>query len=173
VTPLTAIPTIDTDRLRLRAFRSDDLDAHAAHCADAEVMQYLGAGRPLDRALAWRQMATFVGEWTLHGWGMWAVARRADDRLIGRVGFLFPPGWPEVEIGWLLGRDAWGNGHAREAAAAALRFGRERLAIGAPISLIRPGNLRSIALAERLGARLERTIELMGAPALVYRHTTG
>ncbi|HYF57472.1 MAG TPA: GNAT family N-acetyltransferase, partial [Burkholderiaceae bacterium] len=130
----------------------------------------IGTGGPVDRGLAWRQMATFVGEWSLHGHGMWAVASLDDGRLLGRAGFLQPPGWPEVELGWLLAREAWGRGFATEAVAAARAHGRDRLGLRAPISLIRPENARSIALAERLGARLEARVELLGGVALQYRH---
>jgi len=159
-----------TERLHLRMFRERDLDAYAAICADAEVMQHIGAGGPVGRDVAWRQMALFLGEWTLHGHGMWAVERRADGRLIGRVGFLEPEGWPGCELGWLLARDAWGQGYAHEAARAAIACGREQLDLGELISLIRPDNRRSIALAERLGARLGSQMEFMGGQTLLYRH---
>jgi len=151
-------------------FREDDLDAYADMCADAEVMRFIGAGGPVGMDVAWRQMALFLGEWALHGYGMWAVEERASGRLIGRVGFLDPPGWPECELGWLLAREAWGRGLAFEAAQAALAHGRAQLGIRELISLIRPDNVRSIALARRLGATLERTIDFMGAATLQYRH---
>ena len=122
------------------------------------------------RDVAWRHMALFLGAWSLRGHGMWAVERRSDGRLIGRVGFLDPEGWPGCELGWLLARDAWGQGYAREAASAALACGREELGLVEVISLIRPGNAASIGLATRLGATLDRTIDFMGAPTHVYRH---
>ena len=164
------IPQLRTARLLLRAFRQSDLDAYAAMSADAEVMRHIGGGGPVGRDVAWRQMALFLGEWTLHGYGMWALERRADGRLVGRAGFLNPEGWPGCELGWLLEREAWGQGLAFEAAAAARNFGRDALGIGPLISLIREGNQRSIALAERLGAKPDGSVEMLGAQALVYRH---
>lgn len=159
-----------TARLDLRMFREDDLDAYADMCADAEVMRFIGAGGPVGADAAWRQMALFLGEWTLHGYGMWAVEERPSGRLIGRVGFLNPFGWPACEIGWLLARDAWGKGFAFEAASVALAHGRANLGIRELISLIRPDNKRSIALAERLGATLDCKIDFMGGATLQYVH---
>jgi RimJ/RimL family protein N-acetyltransferase len=162
--------TITTARLRLRMFREQDLDAYAALCADAQVMRYIGAGTPVDVDTAWRQMALFVGHWTLRGYGMWAIEHRASGRLIGRAGLFNPHGWPGCEVGWLLARDAWGQGYAHEATVAAIDDSRQRLGVGELISLIRPDNLRSIALAERLGAAPDGSIDFMGAPILRYRH---
>lgn len=165
-----AVPVLRTPRLTLRGFTQGDLDAYAAICADPEVMQYIGAGGPVDRDVAWRQMALFMGQWALRGHGIWAVARRSDGRLVGRVGFLQPEGWPGVELAWTLARDSWGQGLAHEAARAALSYGRDALGIDAPISLIRPDNRRSIALAQRLGATTDGHLEFMGASSLLYRH---
>ena len=167
---LNAIPSVDTPHLRLRAFALDDLDAYAAMCADEEVMRYIGTGGAVGRDVAWRHLAMFLGAWALVGHGMWAIERRSDGALIGRAGFLDPEGWPGCELAWLLARDAWGQGFAFEAAQAALAFGRGEQGLRDVISLIRPDNARSIALAERLGARSAGPIDFMGGSALLYRH---
>jgi RimJ/RimL family protein N-acetyltransferase len=167
---MNMIPSLATSRLRLRAFRESDLDAYAAMCADAEVMRYIGAGGPVDADIAWRQMALFLGSWSLRGHGMWALEERAGSRLVGRVGFLDPPGWPGCELGWLLARGAWGKGYATEAARAARDYGRDALGLTELISLIRPDNQRSIGLAQRLGATLGETIAFMEQPCLLYQH---
>ena len=167
---MNRVPTLTTTRLRLRPFREADLEAYAAMCADPEVMQFIGAGGPVDADVAWRHMALFLGAWALRGHGMWALEERASARLVGRVGFLDPPGWPGCELGWLLARSAWGQGYAFEAARAARDYGRDALGLTDLISLIRPDNLRSIALAQRLGAVAGEKIEFMEQPCLLYRH---
>jgi RimJ/RimL family protein N-acetyltransferase len=164
------IPSLSTQRLRLRAFREADHGPYAAMCADEDVMRHIGAGGPVDADVAWRQMALFLGAWALRGHGMWALEERDSKRLIGRVGFIDPPGWPGCELGWLLARDAWGHGYAFEATRAARDYGRDALGLGDLISLIRPDNTRSIALALRLGATLGETIQFMEQACLVYRH---
>ncbi|MBZ8139875.1 GNAT family N-acetyltransferase [Rubrivivax gelatinosus] len=160
-----------TARLVLRLFGAADVDPYAEMCADPDVMRYIGAGEPVGRDVAWRQIAMFIGHWTLRGHGMWAVERQSDGRLIGRVGFMHPEGWPGCELGWLLAQDAWGQGYAEEAARAALAWGRDVRGIVSPISLIRADNRRSVALAERLGAVQDGEIEFLGGPARVWRHS--
>lgn len=167
------IPRLRTPRLELRAFADADLNAYAHICADEEVMRHIGAGGPVGADVAWRQMAIFNGSWSLRGLGMWAIEERSSGALIGRVGYLCPPDWPGIELGWLLAREHWGRGHAVEAARAARAFGRAHLGVADLISLIRPDNTRSIVLAERLGARLDGALTLMGQQALVYRHPAG
>jgi RimJ/RimL family protein N-acetyltransferase len=160
--------TLRTERLLLRQFREDDLEAYAAICADPEVMRYLGEGKPLSRSEAWRQMAMILGHWTLRGYGLWAVEERASGALIGRIGFFEPEGWPGFELGWMLRRTSWGKGYATEGAGCALAhaftvMGRERV-----ISLIHPGNRASIRVAERLGETLQARTTLFGHDVLVY-----
>ena len=165
---MTVPPTLQTDRLVLRPFRDDDLDAYAAMCADAEVMRYLGGRSVLSRADAWRQMAMFVGHWQLRGFGMWVVEERASRALVGRVGLHYPEGWPDRELGWALARPYWGHGFGVEAARAALAHAFDSLGWSRAISMIDPDNHRSIRLAQRLGERHEGDVVLRGHRLLVY-----
>jgi RimJ/RimL family protein N-acetyltransferase len=165
------IPIIETERLRLCAFAAHHFDEYAAIHGDAAVMRYIGEGRPLSRPEAWRSLATMLGHWDLRGYGMWAVEERgAPGRLLGRVGFLNPEGWPELELGWTLGPWAQGRGYATEAAVAARAHGRAHFGVTRLVSFIRPGNEASVRVAQRVGCRLERRIELSGGPADVWVH---
>ena len=143
-----AIPRLTTERLVLRALREDDLDPYATMLADPAVTRYLGQGVPLDRGGAWRQLAMFLGGWTLHGFGQWAVERRADGAFLGRAGLWFPPGWPGLEVGWALAREHWGHGYATEAGAAAIAWAGPGRAL---VALIHPDNAASIGVARKLG----------------------
>ncbi|HTM01682.1 MAG TPA: GNAT family N-acetyltransferase [Candidatus Omnitrophota bacterium] len=159
---------LHTDRLILRQFRQNDFDAYAAMHADPDVMRYIGEGKPLSREEAWRSMAAMAGHWILRGYGIWAVEERATGILAGRVGLYYPEGWPGQEVGWTLARAFWGKGYAYEAARAAFAYAFETLRWPRIISLIDRENSRSIALAERLGERLEREVDLRGRPTLQY-----
>lgn len=164
------VPRLNTPRLLLRGFTASDVEPYARMMADAEVTRYLGDGQPLDRSDAWRQLAMLIGHWELRGFGLWAVEEHATGRLIGRIGCHEPEGWPGFELGYVLARDAWGHGFAREGAAAALDFARTVLQRKAIISLIRPANRASIALATHLGATRTASVEFFGAPTEVYTY---
>jgi RimJ/RimL family protein N-acetyltransferase len=169
MTPLAPL-SLDTPRLHLRQFTLADVAAYAQMCADPEVMRYIGTGEPQPADVTWRSVAGMLGQWQLLGYGMWAVTRREDGVLLGRAGFLDPPGWPGFELGYLFAREHWGKGYAREAAGAALRIAREELRKPQVISLIRPANAASIRLAISLGGVLERTLQFMGGDAQVFAY---
>ncbi len=169
-TPMITIPQITTDRLLLRGFESRDVEPYITMLADHEVARFLADGRALTRVEAWRQLAMILGHWALKGDGLWAVEERATGRLIGRIGCHDPEGWPAFEVGYVLARDAWGKGYAREGAAAALAYGRDTLHRDEIISIIRPANVGSIRVATALGAVAAETIEFFGAPAVLYRY---
>ena len=160
--------TLETERLILRMFREDDFEQYARLCADPEVVRYLGEGKTLNRSEAWRQMAMIIGHWELRGYGLWAVEERGSGKLVGRIGFFNPEGWPGFELGWVLGREYWGRGYATEGARRALAYGFTQMGRDHVISLIHPENSGSIRVAERLGERLEGRTELFGHEVLIY-----
>jgi RimJ/RimL family protein N-acetyltransferase len=157
-------PRIRTERLLLREWRDDDLDAYAAMAADPEVMEFVGG--PLDRAGAWRQMALHAGHWALRGYGNWIL--EADGRVVGRTGLWRPEGWPGLEVGWTLAREAWGRGYATEAGRAAMEWAWSELRLPGLISVIRPENARSIRVAERLGFAAGREDTVLGVRVVIY-----
>ena len=158
---------LETDRLKLRMWRESDLDDYAAICADPIVMRYLG-GQVFTRDEAWRSMAFFIGHWQLRGYGHWAVEEKATGRMIGRIGFLNPEGWPGFEIGWTLARHAWGKGYATEGARLALQYAFKDLDQPHVISLIHPDNTPSMKVAERLGEKREGVARIFERDVLVY-----
>ena len=162
------IPELNTERLRLRALRLDDLDVYARMYADPDVMRFLESGMPLDRGAAFRSMAVHLGHWQLRGYGQWALEERASGRFVGRAGLWQPDGWPGLEVGWVLDRACWGRGYATEAGRAAMEYAFDVLRADEVISLIRAENTGSIRVAERLGESYQRDVELLGTTVCVY-----
>ena len=160
--------TLETERLLLRWLREDDFPQYRRMCTDPEVMRFLGDGRPMTDIEVWRQMAWFMGHWYFRGYGIWAVVEKGSDKLVGRIGFIDPIGWPGFELGWTLARDSWGKGYATEGARRALDYAFHEMNRDHVISLIAPENVASARVAERLGERVEGETQLFGKKVLIY-----
>ncbi|HYO16062.1 MAG TPA: GNAT family N-acetyltransferase [Thermoanaerobaculia bacterium] len=160
------IPTLETERLRLRPLRASDFEDYAALRADPEVMRHLVG--PWDRGRAWRHLAFLLGHWHLGKPGMWAMERKGDGAFLGLVGYAEPEGWPGFELGGVLARRFWGRGYAAEGARAALDYAFTLLKKERVISLVHPENHASIRVVERLGERLQARIEHQGREMLCY-----
>ena len=121
------IPMIETERLILRGFRSSDINAYTKMCADPEVMKYISTGEILSKEESWRSLAFMIGHWELRKFGMWAVEEKESGQFIGRIGLFNPEGWPGIEVGWTLVKNAWGKGYATEAASCAVEWACKNL----------------------------------------------
>jgi RimJ/RimL family protein N-acetyltransferase len=164
---LMNIPTIETERLRLRAFEGGDLEPYAEMYADDLFVRYL-SGKALTKEQAWENMALILEHWALLGYGIWAIERLGTGELVGRAGLLNLPGWPDVEVCWALSPKFWGNGYATEASKAAINWAFREAGIRRLISLIHPENQRSVAVALRLGERFREQITFEAKPTNVY-----
>jgi RimJ/RimL family protein N-acetyltransferase len=162
------IPTLGTERLILRAPRLEDFEAYAATFASPR--SGYTADEP-SRRNAWYSFAADVASWITHGFGTWSVDLRGGGH-VGTLGVNRFAHYPEPELGWMLHDGHEGRGYATEAGRAALAWARGR--VGSLVSYVAPGNARSVALAERLGARLDAAAALPDgedhAGTAVYRH---
>lgn len=159
---------IETERLLLRKFRESDFEDYFQIFSDPEVTRYIGNGKAMARSEAWMSMASIFGHWQLRGYGLLAVEERTSKVVVGRIGFINPEGWPGFELGWSLNRHYWGKGYATEGAKALLDYGFRELKQDRIVSLIYPGNIRSIRVAEKLGEKLQSKAEVDGKEVLVY-----
>jgi RimJ/RimL family protein N-acetyltransferase len=160
------IPVLTTDRLTLRAPREGDFPAMLAF-NDSPRSGFVGGGK--DRQGVWRGHLSNIGHWALRGYGFYSVDTHAGD-FIGRVGVIYHDGWDEPELAWHLFDGFEGNGYAYEAALAARADYHARISRQPPISYIDVTNTRSEALAKRLGAVLEKTLNDDKGHDHVYRH---
>jgi RimJ/RimL family protein N-acetyltransferase len=146
---------IETERLILRDWRTDDLAPMHAICTDPEVMAHLGPPMSADEVAA--AMARQQGNQARLGHCFWIAERAADGAVLGFCGLKRgPEGTPiadKVEIGWRLGSAYWGQGYAREAALAALAWGWAHLPDEAIWAITVPANVRSWGLMERIGMK--------------------
>lgn len=160
--------TLQTQRLVLRQPTPNDWRPfHDFMMSDRSTM----FGSHKDLGASWRAFAGELGHWQILDYGMWSITKRGSDTALGFVGPWNPPDWPETEIGWMMFDPAIeGTGIATEAARAAISHAWDVLGWTTIVSYILPDNLRSIRLAEKLGAQLDDTAVGPSPKALVYRH---
>jgi ribosomal-protein-alanine N-acetyltransferase len=171
---------LETERLILRKPEAGDVDGYAEIWGDPEVVRFLG-GRTLEPEEVPEGIQRMLRQWHRHGVGLFSVIRKEDERLVGRVGYLLwdPGRWVhamaedldgdlELEIGWVVARPFWGQGYATEAAAACRDQALGELGRNRVISLIDPKNVPSIRVAEKIGERYERDVEISVGPVGLY-----
>lgn len=165
---------IETERLILRLPRLEDASEILDAVADPEAMRYIGDGSTTDLAGAERAIARWLERWDAWGVGLFVLERRVDGRVLGRAGLsrwdpeTWEAGGSETEIGWGLAREHWGAGYATEAALAIRDWSVLEYDLSRLISLIQPGNVRSVRVAEKIGQTLEREVVVSGRPTLLY-----
>ena len=165
---------LETERLILREFRRDDLDAFAATLGDPEVTRHL-TGEPMSREDSFRRLLLAAGQWPVLGMGMWAVEARAAGKVVGHCGFfdmerdMQPSLLGEPEMGWIFDRSVHGQGIAREACEAALVWAEATLAAPSYPAIIAPDNAASMKLAEKLGFVRESDGVYKSEPIAVFR----
>jgi RimJ/RimL family protein N-acetyltransferase len=136
---------------------------------DPEVIKFVTLTAPPGGiTVAWRNVAMMIGHWQLRGYGQWTVVEKLTGEIVGRVGLFNPEGWLGIELTWVIRRSRWGCGFATESARAALTWTWKAVDADRIVSVIRPDNLRSIRVAEKIGERFERAEVMNGETMHVY-----
>ena len=154
---------LETDRLVLRSWRTEDRAPFAEICADSRVMATLGP--VMDRVGSNALLDRVEALESAHGHTFWAVERKAECAPIGWCGVIRGDAGPvagKAEIGWRLAYEAWGFGYASEAARASVEWLFAYLPDDAAWAITHTGNARSRAVMERLGMQYH--------PALNFEH---
>jgi ribosomal-protein-alanine N-acetyltransferase len=162
---------LETERLRLREFVPEDADALAEVLGDPVAMQYYPA--PFDRAEIdnWirRNRARYIDT----GFGLWAMLLKDSGELIGDCGCYVREvdGSFEFELGWHVRRDLWGRGYATEAAQRCIECAFSKLGAERIIALVRPENVSSCRVAEKVGMTCQKIIVWRGYEHCIYVRT--
>ena len=160
---------LTTPRLLLRELTRDDLPFMAALLGDGEVTRFYPYVFSPGDAEAW--VARQQERYRRDGHGGWLAVDRATGEPVGQVGLSLQlvEGVMEPEIGYLIRRDRWRQGLAGEAACAVRDHAFAALGKPHVISLIRPINHRSRAVARKMGMRAGKLTLHAGLEHLVYR----
>lgn len=152
------IPTLETERLVLRAHRLEDFDDCVELSRGEKVMRFI-TGAPATRQETWVRMMRWTGMWHLLGFGFLVIEEKESGRLIGKAGFqemrrdMARSIEGTLEVGWVLHPSAQGRGYATEALKSLIGWSDDRLPEKALSCIIHPDNTASLRLAAKLGFR--------------------
>jgi ribosomal-protein-alanine N-acetyltransferase len=156
---------IETSRLTLRGFESDDVDPLYAIQGDPQAMRHTYVAPSREECA--RRLEIHEALRAEHGFAPWVVVWRDDGRVIGWGGLgidPFDPGWG-VEVSYFVDPSYWGRGVATEVVAAALGRGFGRHALLEIGAFATPENGASIRVLEKCGFAFLRY-----EPALARNH---
>ncbi len=167
-----ATPHASAPAVRLRVPTDEDALTWYRVFDDPEVMEFFG-GRRADLCDYEELTARQRRHDAELGYCLWTLSDEEDAVL----GFTGAQPWPHahygpvgaIEIGWRLGRTAWGRGYASAAARTTLE--RVRAAgVGEVVAMVHERNARSMAVAERLGMRRAESYDTpRGQVAVCFR----
>lgn len=163
---------IETERLILRKFTLEDLDAFAVLMADPEVMRFSLSGPMKNRKHVKEYLQKRVLDHYLqYGYGIYAVIQKVDPLPIGYAGLIRQniEGENKTELGYRLLPKHWGKWLATEACLAICQYAFTQLGLNELISIIEAENTRSINVAKRIGMTYFKEASFHNTPVQIYR----
>ena len=152
-------PTLETERLILRALTPDDATSVFAYAADPEVARHMvwDAHRSMKDSQAFLELT--LARYESGDAPDWGIVYKGDGRLVGTAGFV---AWEKeharAEVGYVLNRLYWGRGLAAEALRAIFSFGFERMYLNRIEARCIAENTASARVMEKAGMTYEGTL---------------
>ncbi|MBT2571058.1 GNAT family N-acetyltransferase [Planococcus sp. ISL-110] len=162
---------LQSDRLEFRAYRDEDFQFLWSLLSDPEMIRYIGKGQTRDRSEALKFLYWIYRSYQEHSQsGLLLLIRKTDGRRIGHAGLVSQTieEVDELEVGYWVAKEFWGQGYAKEAAEALRDYGLHQLGRDRLISLIQRNNRASQKVAKHIGMAVEKEIVLSGKKVYVY-----
>jgi RimJ/RimL family protein N-acetyltransferase len=162
---------LETERLVIREMRRSDVESLHLLFSDPLFMRFWPV---FDRDKTERWVEESMLNYTQHGFGLWALTLRGSDEAISDCGLDFIKGLEDagdtdqIQIGWHVRRDLWGQGLATEAALACRDYAFDTMGLSHLSALIQPQNTASRRVAEKIGMALLRQIQHRGRTICLY-----
>jgi RimJ/RimL family protein N-acetyltransferase len=145
-------PWLETLRLAMREFTADDSDDLFRLNGDPRVMRFIGDGKPADRARHATIMKRVLAYSSLFpDLGFWYTTRRDTGAFIGWFTLKYCGRSADVETGYMLLPEAWGQGYATEGATAMIDYGFDDLGLERIVGVTHPDNFASQRVLMKAG----------------------
>ncbi|HEX8588767.1 GNAT family N-acetyltransferase [Pseudomonas sp.] len=165
---------MSSPRLIYRAPTRHDLPRLFAIYSDPQTQLFNPSGPMTEEAQANALLERWIGHWEIHGYGWWAIARREEpEHIIGFGGIALHDflGEQRLNLGYRFAVEAWGQGFATEVGRTALEHGFSSLNLDEVYGFVRPANVASIRVLEKIGMqRCGDLDDVPGqAPSLLFK----
>ena len=164
---------IETDRLLLRTFTSDDAQLIYDLNGDTEVIKYTqDPVNDIDQAKQILEQV-IIPQYILYNHGRWAVHTKNDLEFIGWCGLKFVPRITnkyrhEIDLGYRFIKKAWGKGYATEAAYSSIQYGFEKIGLQRIVARAEIDNIGSWKVLEKCGMTYIGDEKVDGYPVKTY-----
>ena len=158
-----SMTTIETPRLLLRPWQSDDLAELTRLLADPDVSRYIVLNEAFSPDDLAEVSARTLQQWDHNGFGPWVAIEKATGRWVGRIGLNEILDWPnpdKFEVGWELHPEFWGQGLATEGGQAAMRYGFEVVGLARIMSATMATNVASRRVMDKCGLLFQGELHL-------------
>jgi RimJ/RimL family protein N-acetyltransferase len=164
-------PVIESERLRLRGHSYGDFARCVAMWSDPNVTRFIG-GKPSTEQQTWMRLLSYIGHWSLMGFGYWVIEEKNSNEFVGEIGFAdfkrdIAPSMKDVpELGFALASNYHGKGYATEAVRAVLSWADVHLQGRKTVCLINSENLASLRVVQKCGYEVFEQSIFNGQPTL-------
>jgi RimJ/RimL family protein N-acetyltransferase len=166
------VERVETERMVLERLRPEHADEQLRLLLDPRVSATLWPrAEPPTEADVLDGLSAKVEHWNRHGFGMWLLRDRETGEMVGRGGLqhTYTAGLNDVEAGWAIVPERWGQGLATELAHAGVEVAFEHLGLLEIVAFTLPDNIASRRVMEKSGFAYERDIVHAGLPHVLYR----
>ena len=158
---MSGVEVLRTERLNLRHLAEDDAPFILQLLNEPGFVDNIGDRGVRDLDGARRYITEGQGaSYQKYGYGLWATVLRETGETIGICGLVKRDGLEDADVGYAFLERAWGQGYAREAAAATLAHARDAIGLDKVVAITTPGNAGSIAVLLKIGMKAAGMIQL-------------
>lgn len=162
------LPRIETERLLLRTYTTDDLESVYLLISDKDLTRFFPADFSIERETVLTSLPRRMEKWRTQNFGQFGAFDKPSGKLVGYCGLQYLDDTPEVEIYYGFLKGFWGKGLATEAAKAVLRFGFEKVGLKKIVGVTHPGNYDSQKILLKLGMKREEDAVFYGLDAAYF-----
>jgi RimJ/RimL family protein N-acetyltransferase len=166
------LDTVETERMVAERMRPRHQRELSVLLRDPRVARTLWPGEPVPtEGLLLHILADKLDHWERHGFGLWLLRDRATGAMVGRGGLQHTVvgRYGEVEAGWAIVPERWGEGLATELAHLCLEVAFGELELAQVIAMALPTNVASRRVMEKSGFAHERVLLYRGLAHVLYR----